>query len=329
MLDPVTFPDGRVRATFDLGVAPVRHGGARLSIDGEDFLRKTEIEVSDDGKEFAQIQDGRVVFRSSHADKETEDLEVRYPASAARYVRVTLQPGSGTVVGFTGAEFAGPVTEPRPVQRFSLVILRTDRNTTEKTSTVVLDAEEPGVPIDRIGLELESETGFERHADVSAASDRVHWYPVGSGFIYRLPAPGGTKNESIAIDVGRCRKRYFSFRVYDGDDAPLGFRSATAEYSPEEIVFRAGAAGTHRLYVGSASAPRPAYDLASVVVRGVGDPPKPTVLAPLGDNPDFVDPHREPTFSEKYGRYFAVLLGAVVLGLAAFTFRLLRSIPKN
>jgi hypothetical protein len=82
------------------------------------------------------------------------------------------------------------------------------------------------------------------------------------------------------------------------------------------------------VYVGSTSLPRPAYDLASVVVRGVGESPKETTLAPLIENPDFVDPRGPQTFSEKYGKYFAFAMGFVVLGLALFTFRLLKLAPK-
>ena len=328
MLDPVSFPDGRLRATFDLGIAPIRHGAVRLGIDGEDFLRETLIEVSVDGKEFGQIQEGRVVYRASHGAKAAEDLYVSYPVSVSRYVRVTLLEGGGNIVGFTGAEFSAPRAAPKFRQRLQLAVVRTDRNPTEKTTSVLLDAGEPGVPVETIRLEIEWEGGFERRADISAANDVVHWFPVGSGFIYRLPTPSGGKTESLEIDAGRSRKRYFSFKIYDGDDAPLGIRSGTAAYSPEEIVFRAVAAGPHRLLVGASPVARPSYDLASVVVRGVGEPPKEAALAPLAENPDYVEPQGTRSFSQRYGTIFAIGFGIVVLGLAVFTFGLLKKVPK-
>jgi hypothetical protein len=328
MLDPVSFPDGRVRATFDLGIATVRHGSARLGIDGEDFLRGTLIEVSDDGKEFGQIQEGRVVYRASHGAKAAEDLDVRYPTSAARYVRITLLPGDGNVVGFTGAEFSGPKVTSKFRQRFELAVLRTDRHGEEKTTTVYLDAGAPGVPIDTIRLEIEWEGWFERRAEISGSNDMVHWFPAGSGFIYRLPTPSGGKNESIEIGVDGSRKRYFTFKIHDGDDTPLGTRRGIAEYSPDEIVFRAIAAGPHRLLVGAPTLGRPSYDLPSVVVRGVGEPPKEATLAPLAENPDYIEPQGTRSLSQRYGTFFAVGFGIVVLGLAVFTFRLLKMVPK-
>lgn len=326
MLDPVTLPDGRVRATFDLGVAPVRHGGARLGIDGDDFLRRVQIEVSDDGKEFAVIRMGGVVYRASHAAKSTENVDVVYPTSAARYVRVTLDPGSGTVIGFTGAEFSVPAPVKHPMLRFSLSVLRTDRDVTARTSTVTLDAGEAGVPIDNIQIETEYGGFFEREADLLASSDASHWFPVGGGFMYRIPSSTETWIESLSLGAGGSRKRYFAIRFHDGDDAPLGTRTAIAEFLPQEVVFRAASGGPHRLLVGSERAPRPVYDLAAVVVRGVGDPPKSATMSPLADNPDYEGPHGARTFSQRYARYFAIALGLVVVGLGVFTFRLLRRV---
>jgi hypothetical protein len=326
MLDPTTFPDGGVRATFDLGVLPIRHGVAELDIDGEEFLRQALVEVSDDDKEFAPIQEGRVVYRASHGARPAEELELVYPPSSSRYVRITLSPGTGDIVGFAGAEFSSSTPRAHDVQRFELAVVRTDRDPSEKTTTVTLDAAEPGVPIERIAFEPESGNNFQRLAEVLAANDTVHWAPVSSGFIYRLPTQSGTRIESIELAVERSKKRYFAFRVHDGDEGPLGCRSATAEYTPEEIVFRAASAGPHRLYVGSEKTPRPSYDFAP---GGGDEPPKEASISALVENPDFETPLAQQTFSQKHGSYFAIAVGVIVMGVAAFTFRLLKAAPRE
>jgi hypothetical protein len=78
--------------------------------------------------------------------------------------------------------------------------------------------------------------------------------------------------------------------------------------------------------VGSEKTPRPSYDFAP---GGGDEPPKEASISALVENPDFETPLAQQTFSQKHGSYFAIAVGVIVMGVAAFTFRLLKAAPRE
>src|SRR5262249_7976183 len=94
IVDPVTLPDGSARAVIDLGQSGLKHNQMRLTIEGEDFLRRARVEVSDDEAHFALLSEGERVYRITRADNLIERTTLTYPVSDSRYLRVSILAGS-------------------------------------------------------------------------------------------------------------------------------------------------------------------------------------------------------------------------------------------
>ena len=319
MVDPLVLPGGGARAVFDLGRAGLKHSELRLAIDGNDFLRRSRVEVSADERHFATIAEGAFVF----AVGGTSRTAIAYPLSDARYLRVTLLAGGDRQpLRITSGEVFYSVTGSHPLVRSLPVKLAAAplSDAGVHQSAFELDLGEAGVPVERFNLDL-STAAFERRATLQASDRPPFWVTIGSGLLYRSGAQEGT-----TLSAGGATKRYYRVLIIDGDDAPLRARGASAEYLAEELVFRADAAGSHHLYLGAPPLAPPAYDLSAVLARGGAPVIAAATLGPIEANPLFGESgSRAPRpVSERHGVLLGVLLGAIVLGLGAWTLRLLR-----
>ena len=319
MVDPVELPGGGARAVFDLGRTGLRHSELRLAIDGSDYLRRTRVEVSADERHFATIAEGAFIF----AVGGTSHTTIAYPLSDARYLRITLLPGgdrralridSGEV--FYSVPGSHPLTRSFPVKLSEAAPVAGAAH----QSAFELDLGEAGVPMERLQLDL-STRAFERRATLQASDRPPYWVNIGSGLLFRAGAQEGT-----TLAAGGATKRYYRVLIDDGDDPPLRARSASADYLAEEIVFRADSAGPQHLYLGAAPLTPPSYDLAAVLSRGGAPSLAAATLGPIELNPLFgrstVEAPRP--FSERHGLLLGVILAAIVLGLGAWTVRLLK-----
>ena len=316
LVDPVVLPGGGARAVFDLGRTGLRHSEVRLAIDGSDYLRRTRVEVSSDERHFATIAEGAYVF----AVGGTTHTSIAYPLSDSRYVRITLLPGGDQrALRIDSGEVFYSVAGSRPLTRSLPVKLTEAASGAQRQSAFELDLGEPGVPIERLQLDL-STPAFERRATLQASDKPPYWVNIGSGLLYRAGP-----HESTTLSAGGSLKRYYRVLVDDGDDPPLRARGASADYLAEEIVFRADAAGAQQLYLGAPPLSPPAYDLAAVLSRGGAPAIAAATLGPIEANPLFGQgaPPPQP-FTERHPLLLGLLLAALVLGLGAWTLRLLR-----
>ena len=318
LVDPVVLRDGGSRAVFDLGRTGRRHSELRLTIDGSDFFRRTRVEVSADEQSFATIAEGAFVF----AVGGTSRTAIAYPLSDARYLRVTLLPGGDRQpLRITGGEvFYSVAASHAQVRKLPVKLEPAPAAVAAHQSAFELDLGEAGVPLERLRLEL-STPAFERRATLQASDRPPYWVTIGSGLLFRAGS-----EESTALAAGGARQRYYRVLVDDGDDPPLRASGASADYLAEELVFRADQAGPLKLYLGAPPLEPPAYDLSAVLARGGTPVIAAASMGPIGANPHFGEPVVLPArpFTERHGLLLGVLLAAIVLGLGAWTVRLLR-----
>jgi uncharacterized membrane protein len=321
VVDPVIMPDKSSRAILDLGAPGLKHSEVRLEIDGDDFFRRTRIEISTDEKTWALSREGSIVFRAHHASYPTSHTTLGYPVSDARYLRITLLPGyDNKPLRIRSAQAYYLVPASLPLRREVPVKLESRQG-----SEVIFDAGEPGVPLDALELTI-GDSAFERRAIVSATNYKTYWPPAGAALLYRMAAASSWgATERTRIELAQTRKRWLRVTFDDGDNAPLAVQAARAEYRVEELLFRADAAGAHTLYVGAADVGAPSYDLAAVLARSgpvtIGE----ASLGAFAANPRFgKGPTQEPPLSEKYRVPIGIALGAILLALSLWTIRLLR-----
>jgi uncharacterized membrane protein len=317
MVDPVTLPGGAARAVFDLGRAGLKHSEVRLSIEGNDFLRRARIEVATDERHFARLLDDAHVY----AVGETRHTAVAYPVSDARYLRVTILAGAGGQLRITGGEVSYAVSGSKPVLRRLPATLSSPASDAGPHAQVhEADLGEPGVPVERLGFDI-STPAFERRASLEMSDRPPYWITIGSGLLYRAG-----DQEELYLNAGRSTRRWFRVRIQSGDNAPLALTAAWAEYRAQELIFRAGAAGPHLLYAGS-KLDAPAYDLAAVIARGGEGPIAGATLGSFAANASYgsATPEGPQPFSERHRTALTAILALAVFSLAIWTIRLLRN----
>jgi hypothetical protein len=317
MVDPVTLPGGAARAVFDLGRTGLKHSEVKLAIDGgTDFLRRVRIEVASDERDFAQLLDGAHVYVVG----DTRHTAVEYPVSDARYLRVTILSGLGGQLRIAGGEVSYAVSGSKPVlRRLPATLSSSSTDAGPHEQAYEADLGKPGVPIERLGFDIATKA-FERRASLEISDRPPDWIATDIGLLYRA----GDQEENY-LNAGHSTRRWFRIRVQSGDDAPLAINGAWAEYRAQEIVFRAGAAGLHKLYAGS-KLDIPSYDLAAVIARGGEGPIAEAPLGSFESNASYgaAAPGPQP-FSERHRTALTAILALAVLGLAIWTIRLLRN----
>ena len=318
VLDPVVLPDGAARAVLDLGPQAARHGEVRLELVGVEFLRRARVESSEDGRAFGVLAEGGRVWAIRGEPRARGDA-LRYPTSRARFLRVTLLPGGGTV-RISGARVALPPAAPerRTAGATLLSVAREDG----KRTAVDVDLGGRAPP----GATLRLQTGaaaFERTVRVFVREGEA-FQPAGCGVVWRAPEAAPDAREHLEVPLASGAVGRVRLVLEDGDALPLDVTGAALAWSPEEVVFRASAAGAHRALAGALGAGRPAYDLAAVLARSPGAVPGEAGLGPFAPNPRHAPPPDARPFTERHRTALAVALAALVAGLGAWAVRLLR-----
>jgi hypothetical protein len=133
---------------------------------------------------------------------------------------------------------------------------------------------------------------------------------------------------SARIPITAVRKRYYHLRIADGDSAPLEVVGVKGEVRARRIVLRAARAGEHALFVGNDLAQPPQYDLADILRRHDGASPlRAAAMGPAVANPGFgvVTPPPSQALTERYRTPLGIGLAVLLLGLALWAVRLLRT----
>ncbi|MHC4547183.1 MAG: DUF2339 domain-containing protein [Planctomycetota bacterium] len=330
VLDPVTLPDGGSRALLDFGPNAPEHTRVMLEIEPVNYLRRTRVESSGNGKVFGLLAEGGYVFDIATGGPRAVRNWIRYPATRARYLRITLRPGDDRQALRIRAAALPPLERrpARPTER-RLALALDGPAATEKGRTVYRLARLPDrVPLGHLDLEVET-AEFVRRVTLEASTRKLAWFRVGGGVVYRVPQEAGRPpDESLTVHVAAGERPFLRLVIADGDNPPLAVQAVTGRYPAEEIVFRATSAGPHTLYVGREGDRPPRYDLADLLQRGGAAPPRTATLGALRANPLFSadrEPDAPQPWTERHRTLLHLLIGAVVLALALWTLRLLRS----
>lgn len=325
LLDPVVFPDGSSQATFDVGESPAPHNQLTLRLEGDEFLRHWVLEVSEDHRQWGNLAEG-VVFRVTSDGVVSQRVEVAYPRSAARYLRVTLkgEAGKPPVPVTGGALHFRPPESSEPLGRIPLVLVRREENPSSRLTAFYLDAGASGVPLHQLTLEV-ADARFERRVTVQGSEGGSLWVPVGGGVLYRA---GGAEGLQLPVTTS---KRYLRLMVENGDNPPLTLQAAWGEYRLQQLLFEAKTPGSYALYLGAPDLQAPSYDLAASLSRMPTVDSHEAPLGPVLPNPAFAPEAPLPfrPFSERYRMVNAGALLLLLAGLAFWAWRLLRQVRPD
>ncbi len=309
---------GDLEVTVDMGTDH-RHNGIRLSTSRTNFRQRATVSTSDDGRNWTRVRDASI-FDFSQDGRQVSLLDVSYPVSSRRYVRLTIH-------GWDDPKAVSrcwvTLEEDTPAMRDVIASLKADPVQEEKTQTTLYtwDLGVPGIPHDELGLEVDTPE-FERAAVLEASADGKEWSALGQGVLSRY-----RKEQSLALDFPEDHQRYLRLRVYNRDDKPLAVKSAALRLIRTRVKFKPAAGGAYALYYGNADAHAPSYDLRELLAREVPAPESTISAGQEETNPAFREkpPPAEP-WSEQHPGILYITLAVAVIGMGTVTVRFLKKV---
>jgi Protein of unknown function (DUF3999) len=308
---------GDLELTVDVGTGQ-RHNGIRLSTNRANFRQRVGVATSDDGRAWTRVRDDGYIFDFSQDEQHVSVLDVGYPVSSRRYVRLT-------VYGWNDPKAVGQawITLDKnevPVRDVMATLKADPRQDTKTQSTLYSwDLGVSGIPYDQLTLVVGS-PAFERAARVETSQDGTDWQRLADGVLSRFE-----KEESLTVELPESHDRYLRLRIYNRDDQPIAVETATLSVVRSQLKFKPPAGGSYWLYYGNADAHTPSYDLREQMARE-GPLPEATISAgPEEPNPAYREkPVPAKPWSEQHQGILYITLALAVVSMGVITVRFLR-----
>ena len=248
----------------DVGASGNLHSEVDIDTGGHNFRRTVIVETSFDGETWAVAQENGEIYDFTSSDREfrVRHTSVRYPQSAARYLRVKVLNGGEPHLKITGAtvylaeEVAARETDYLPT---SVSVTRDEYGTTRH----LLDLGSGGVPISRLSFRSDT-PNFYRGAGVEGSDDGEEWQWLGGESIYSFDTPKFV-GSLLELELRESRYRYYRLAVDDADNPPLSLTGYTLHSADRLLRFQAEPNTDYALYYGNPVAEAPVYDLGQVV----------------------------------------------------------------
>ena len=308
------------------------HDRVSVGTDKRNFRQTVMVEASQNGEQWAVLRSDSSIFDFSQDGRVMSSLEVPYPTSTRRFLRVTVL-GWMEVAAVTGASLGlGSGHVEYKLEPLSTIIPTVTEDSATQSTVLTLDQGAAGLPIDR--LELTSTTPmFHRGVFLELSDDGQHWFGGRNGFIRRVHNDDFSE-ESMSVQVYEqvySGSRYQRIRIYNGDDKPLQIGPIQSMGRPRLVKFRAPEKGEYWLYYGNPSAVKqPRYDMFETL-SSTEKLMQTAILAGPGElNPTYhpPPPPKKP-WSEQHPGILYTVLGGAVLALGVATFRFASRLRPN
>lgn len=343
-----TSTDKAALVTLDFGQQVIKN-----SIDvitkGDNFRRTVKVEGSNDNIEFFTAVGKAYVFAVDR-DKRFEQIDL--PTNDYRYLRITVWPMQ--------EETNSPVIER--VETFKVTrnlakrhpagMILTEHKEDEKTrsSIYIYDLAYRHLPINEIELDVASDSFYRfvtlegrdeamRKVKLDSEDNRdrfteveVPWERITSDTIYSYTEPGGQKREKLVLRVSPVRSayRFLKIEISNYDDQPLVIKSASTKIIADQIVFPAESDARFTLYLGSASANVPQYDIRYRITNPLELKTRAANLSSITENPLFSEAAEKPVpWTERHRVLLLIAMAAVVLVLGRFILKSFKSIRNE
>ena len=237
-----------------------------------------------------------------------------------RYVRVTI---SGWMKTDAVRQVWSAYHYERPAEREAMdtIVPQRSEDPETRSSVLLLDLKQAGVPYDRIRLES-GEVHFYRAAELETGTDSKTWHFVASGTMYQTAS-----ESSPALAFDEHHDRYLRLRIFNGDDKPIPVPIVVVESTVRLLKFAlAASAQPFYLFTGNPDAKAPSYDFAAIVAREAPQPEvSATLLAPSA-NPGYRPP--PPPVKPWSERYPQLLYGTLALAIVVMSYVTIRFLLK-
>lgn len=305
-----------------------------VSTSGDNFRRRTIVEGSDDGRDYATLVDDAWLFAIPGPPAARYE-RVALPDGDHRFLRVTVEhaPEDPRRIEILAASAEGGGVRPGAGTTLAVPMRRIER-ADERETVLVLDLPGPRHPFREVVLDVATPSflrGVALEAQrIPAAGPRgepaapgLDWTPLTEAALYRY-ASGGRLYACTRIAV-HGRERRIRLRIRNADDAPLEIRGASVVVPGERVLFEAQVGRRYRLVYGATRASPPHFDLE----RTLGDPAVWAAGAQIGALGPVArlepGPGEAPPWTERHPALLWTGLVLVSLALGALTWRALNS----
>ncbi|MBZ5535309.1 MAG: DUF3999 domain-containing protein [Acidobacteriia bacterium] len=294
-----------------------------LETSSHNFVRRAEVEGSEDGRKWLSLAKGLHIFDWSEGRR----LKLEFPDSTYRFLKVVLWLEGGVPLDIQGAavsrhEKISGELEPVPVALHSHQL-----QTPQKFSEWLFDFGHDRPLVNRCTFDV-SNPNFRRRVDLSVSEDITQWQPGPALEIFRTTS-GEFKDEFTTLETNPLNHRYLRIRVMNGDDRPLGVTAISFRRFVRRVVFEFNPAQTYRLFYGNPAAQHPSYDLTAMESRSGPAVLSKGSLARQQSNPSYLEPRERLPWSERHPRLLWAVLLIVVLLLGTLLIRSAKLMGKK
>ena len=317
VLEPSVVKDQYTQVLADVGTPARVHNSARLHLDNrEDFLSWVEIAVGDDGRTWRVVRERAPIF-SLRAAGMGEVLEVSYPDSTARYVRLRVLDGSRPYA-IGAVDVAREVAQTEELVPTDVILV--PANSAPQRTAWVSASSAPVVPVASVRFET-TRAQFDRPVSVETSDDGKHWQHAAAGQIYRRQELGELR-ESLTVRIPEASAPQWRVTVFNHNDAPVPDLRPALDGIPRRVLFWQEPGQQYQLIYGNARAPAPRYEMATLTDPAELDTAIPVTLGAEQPNGGYTSP--EPwTERHPFVLWIAVIAAVAVLGV--FAIRTLRA----
>lgn len=316
--------DKKSTATVDLG-KKVRHNNLNINTRSRDFIKEVTVEASEDGTSWLKVKSSGKIADFTSTGQLFHQTHVAYDPVDYRYLRVTLDGGSGKAVEIDGIEILFTDDKSGAEKNLEMEIVSQGQSKKDNTTEIVVTGGFNNFPIHSLNFAVDN-TNFNRAAVIFGSNDRKEWEQVGDGQLVSFNLSGYT-DVQLNVRINHTGYRFLKAVIHNGDSAPLRVLGVKGRYFPGYILFPCQTGREYRVYFGNQSAVAPAYDISAFSSRILStNPPEWKLSAPRA-NPEYKTPL--PPESERQKWLLPSVLAILIAGLAVFIIKLVPKVMKG
>ena len=312
----------------DLGRDGQLHNRVKILTGSKNFQRKVTVEGSPDAQSWVVLREGVEIFDFTVEERRfnARNLEVDYPESTARYLRIRVTNNDEEPLRISGSQVSSVQVKPAQVTGYDMEITGVAEDASANATVVEADLGTTGVPTNRLTLQTVS-VNFHREVSLEGSEDGLTWTPVSRrSAIYAYDTAKFT-GKQVGLSYPEVTYRYLRATIHNEDNPLLSIDGIEAEGLARRVLFLAQPGETYSLYYGNPGAGPVSYDLANLLLYLDAESPLTGSLGAQTDNPQFTVP--KPPFSERFPWLITVGVAAAAAVMALLLFGFLKQAKKS
>lgn len=311
---------------LDLGEQGIITNSLTVQTPSENFQRNVTVYGSDNQNDWNILKSNSYIYdyTDKRGNMKSQNTSVFFTDSSFKFLKIEISDSDNNPIAISSVTVNKYIQ--KTAQQFGIPVqFETSQDGTEKTTNLVADLGQSGIPVNKISLTADGEN-FNRGVSIYSSNDKnsADWKYVGQGYIFRYNTPKFV-GENTVLNINETTDRYIKIVVFNNDNAALSFSKIEAFATYREVIFQALDKNEYQLFYGNSEANLPAYDLESYLQYFDLASAQKGVLGSQNNNAQFV-PKMEPEkpFSERMPYFLPVALGTLGLILLLLVYKFLK-----